>query len=571
MRHRLSGLLIIGLVGSPLVVLAEEIPETEAGGEPVTPAIIIELEEVADRLEPVVAPEQTERVTERGPRWYRAHGEERLGQDARRFRVVTTTAEERAGLVERLRADRRVRQVWEEQEYTTAVVPSDTRFAEQYGLFSAAQPLADINAPAAWEKTTGAAATVVAIIDGGIDLTHADLLDKRWTNPDEVPGNKQDDDGNGFVDDVAGWDFVGNKPAQVAIAHATHVAGIAGAASNNGVGVSGVDWGTRLMSVRVLNSAGVGRESWIARGIDYAVENGADVINLSLVGGPSPLIGAAIENAYAAGVVVVAAAGNFGLDTTFRSLYPVCADIGGVDMVLGVAATDQKGEPASFSNYGRCVNVAAPGKTILSTVPKNRYKTMSGTSMSAPFVTGVAGLYLALHPGASPAEVIAAITSNADPFTGSKAATWNQKYKGKLNAARVVGAAESVPAVSPSPTVSPTASPTLSPAPSPTVEAASTPQSGSGDGGGGGSEDPTPPEASRGKSVRVAGVKIVAKANLALLGRIKDTFRFAFGRVPTLKEKNWWADRVKLGQKRTYLDLLGAMHWQKTRGRTMGK
>lgn len=491
----------------------------------------------------------------------------------RRFGVVEATATDAAATVERLRRQPGVKRVRLEQEYQAALVPNDPHFSEQYGLQSSGSALADIKAPAAWEKTTGSFNTVIAIIDGGVDLSHEDLAGKIWTNSGEVAGNNTDDDGNGFIDDVHGWDFVSDRPAAIAIDHATHVAGIAAAAGNNGVGVAGVDWGARIMSVRVLSSSGVGRESGIAEGIQYAAANGAKVINLSLVGAPSELLAAAIQEAYSAGVVVVAAAGNSGADTTGGRVYPVCADIGGIDMVLGVAATDQTGEPAAFSNYGSCANVAAPGKKIVSTVVGDSYDDMTGTSMSSPFVAGVAGLYLAVHPNAEPAEVIAAITNNADPFMGDKATRWNERYKGKLNAARVVGAAE-LPTPTPTPTTTPSASPTPSPSPtvSPPWPEASASNGGGGGGGGGGSEEvalPVPqPVAGRG---RVAGAKIPAKANLALLGRIKDTFRFVFWRVPTVKEKSWWAERVKLGQKRTYLDLLGAMQWHKAKGRTMGR
>jgi uncharacterized repeat protein (TIGR01451 family) len=183
------------------------------------------------------------------------------------------------------------------------------------------------------------------------------------------------------------------------------------------------------MSVRVLNSSGAGREEWIVRGIEYAVANGADIINLSLVGPRSAALAAAIENAYAAGVVVVAAAGNSRADTGRTNTYPVCADVGGVNMVLGVGATDEDGEPASYSNFGQCVDVAAPGSRIWSSVRNNRYRRMSGTSMASPFVAGAAGLYLALHPDASPAEVIAAVGAGE-----------------KLDLAGLVGASVSEPA-----------------------------------------------------------------------------------------------------------------------------
>lgn len=377
------------------------------------------------------------RVGTRAPREYEAAGEQRRAADLRRWRVIEVPRAQAAELIDVLRSKPAVADVHEEQLYEVALTPNDPYFPQQWGLLNASSPLADINAPAAWEKTTGSSNTVIAILDGGVDLTHEDLANKVWTNSGEVAGNGRDDDGNGYADDVHGWDFAGNRPAAVPHNHGTHVAGIAAAEANNGRGVAGVDWGARIMPVRVLSQSGVGREEWIARGIEYAAANGADVINLSLVGGPSNVLAAAVENAYAAGAVVVAAAGNGRLNTDFAKPYPVCADVGGVDMVLGVAATDEAGEPASFSNYGACVNVSAPGKNIWSLINGNRYRRMSGTSMSAPFAAGAAGLYLALHPGASPAEVIAAVSAG-DSFAGARAEQWNARYKGRLNAARVV-------------------------------------------------------------------------------------------------------------------------------------
>lgn len=404
-------------------------------------SLFVELRDIHDdsslRRELRDAVRAVRRVSDRAPSRYTVDGELVRASDLRRWRVLEVARDDVARVTRELYANPAVVSVRIEQLYETAFVPSDALFADQWGLASAA--LADIKAPAAWNVTTGSSSTVIAVIDGGVDLTHEDLRDKVWINPGEIPGNHRDDDGNGFVDDVHGWDFVEDQPASVPHNHATHVAGIAAASGDNGIGVAGVDWGAHIMSVRVLNSSGVGREEHIIRGIDYAVAAGADVINLSLVGRRSPALLAAVENAYAAGVVVVAAAGNSGLNTDFVDVYPVCAEAAGVNMVLGVGATDNDGEPASFSNYGRCVDISAPGKRIVSSVVGNRYRAMSGTSMSSPFVAGVVGLYLALHPGASPADVIAQVRSG-DPFVGRRADRWNAQFKGKLNAARVVGA-----------------------------------------------------------------------------------------------------------------------------------
>jgi uncharacterized repeat protein (TIGR01451 family) len=394
-------------------------------------------------------------VSRRKPRDYEVAGKWKTAGDLRRWRVVTVPSSELKSVLEELKEDETVTEVQVEQTYREAMVPNDIFFNQQYGLLNASQSQADINAVQAWDKTTGLASTVIAIVDGGVDLTHEDLQHKIWLNSREAQGNGKDDDGNGFVDDVTGWDFVENKPAGYANAHATHVAGIAAAEGNNGIGVAGVDWQARVMSVRVLNRYGTGREADIASGIEYATVNGAKVINLSIAGGRSQIIEEAIENAYAAGVVVVAAAGNQGGDTGLLNPAPVCSEPVGVNMVIGVGAIDEDGEPASFSNFGRCVDISAPGKRIISTVPGNQYRSMSGTSMSAPLAAGVAGLFLASHPEAGPTEVIEAI-KNGGLFTGEQASLWNERYKGYLDAAKVLGVAGvDVPTISPVPTLEP--------------------------------------------------------------------------------------------------------------------
>lgn len=430
----LLALLLLFTVFPPFLASARE-------GERDTTRLLVELQEVggdaALRRELQGSVYTVRKMSRRVPRSYTVDGTVRRASDLRRWRVIEVGTGEATGLHARLSGNPAVVSVHVEQVYEAALLPNDTLFSSQWGLKSV--PLADIKAPAAWDITRGSSSTVIAVIDGGVDVEHEDLRDKIWDNPGEIAGNNADDDGNGFIDDVHGWDFVEGRSTAIAHNHGTHVAGIAAAGSNNGVGIAGVDWSARIMSVRVLTSFGIGGEENIIRGIDYAVAEGADIINLSLVGRPSLALLAAIENAYAAGVVVVAAAGNSGVATDFSTVYPVCAERAGVNMVLGVAALDDKGKPALFSNYGRCVDVAAPGKRIVSTVVGGRYKTMSGTSMSAPFAAGVAGLYLALNPGASPADVISAV-STGDSFVGERAEQWNARYKGRLTAARVVGA-----------------------------------------------------------------------------------------------------------------------------------
>lgn len=478
-------------------------------------------------------------------------------RDQPQWRVVEVPAAQAARTQQQVAADPSVADVHEAQIYHAALTPNDSRLADQYALPA-------IHAPAAWEVTTGSAQTVIAIVDGGVDLAHEDLADKIWVNPGEIANNSLDDDSNGYVDDVHGWDFVTNKADDLAVDHATHVAGIAAAASNNNQGMAGVDWQARLLSVRVLAASGAGFEDDIIAGINYAVRSGASVINLSLVGPASPALSATIANAYTAGVVVVAAAGNSGVDTTFSPVYPACADVNGVDMVIGVAATDDKGEPASFSNYGSCVNIAAPGDSILSTKTNNRYGKMTGTSMSSPLVAGVAGLYKALHPAASPAEVIAAVSHGA-AFTGKNAAQWNTAYKGKLDAALVVGAPPE-----PSPTPSPT------PQPSPVSDSGSGGggSSGDGGGGGGGSEEPQPtlPPVKKGHvkgiTSRIPSADRHAPdfiQNRDVPAIVRRLFSEIFGRRPNAQESIYWKLRAR-SDKATLSKLRGAMAWGKIHG-----
>ena len=412
--------------------------------------LMVELREANDELTARDfrrAVREVRRISNRAPRSYTADGQRRRAGDLRRWRVVEVAASQAAEIQAELSANPAVASVREEQIYRTTRTPNDPLFGDQYALAG----VASVQAVGAWDVTTGSSGTVIAIVDGGVDLTHDDLKDKLWQGP------------NG----VHGWDFVEDGPAATGHRHGTHVAGIAGASSNNGVGITGADWGARLMSVRVLNGRGLGYEEDIVAGIEYAVANGADIINLSIAGRRSDAIMDAVENAYAADVLVVAAAGNSGRSTNSRAIHPVCAERNGVNMVLGVGATDDDGEPKSFSNYGDCVDVSAPGDDIVSTIPDNRYRKMSGTSMSAPLVAGLAGLYLAEHPGSSPSTVINAFVSSMDPFTGRRAARWNERYKGKVNAARLVGAPTAPPAT-PLPTIVPTPTPSATPKPTPT-------------------------------------------------------------------------------------------------------
>jgi hypothetical protein len=311
-----------------------------------------------------------------------------------------------------------------------ALLPNDPTWGQQWAL-------SKINAPAAWDVTTGTVSVTIAIVDSGIDLDHPDLVSKLWTNPGEIPGNWIDDDGNGKTDDVHGWRFyrdwnfnpVEDADVQDDFGHGTHVAGIAAAATNNGTGVAGVAWGARVMPVKVLDQYGWGFYSDIAAGIVYAADNGARIINLSLGGASaSETLCAAVEYARSKGAAIVAAAGNSG-----GAVYYPAACSG----ALAVAATDPADNRAGFSNHGPEVDLAAPGVDIYSAWPwVSGYYTKSGTSMAAPHVSGVGALVWSRWPELSANAVATQITQTVvdvaslgwDEYTG-----W-----GRLDAASAV-------------------------------------------------------------------------------------------------------------------------------------
>jgi thermitase len=311
-------------------------------------------------------------------------------------------------------------------------LPDDPRYGEQWHLER-------IGMPAVWSVVTSTMATPIAILDTGARIDHPDLAANLWTNAGETPDNGQDDDGNGYIDDIHGMRFFhtysgGQAYPQVNPdvsddnGHGTHVAGIAGAVGNNTTGVSGVSWKARLMIVRVLDESAFGWESDIIQGLEYAVDNGARVINLSLgQADPSPALSEAMGYAEAHGVVVIAASGNHGGALLYPAAYP---------SVLAVGASDQSDQRASFSAYGPQLDLLAPGVSILSTWPGVPYFTKSGTSMAAPQVTATAALLRSLKPGLSPAQIrfcIAVAAADVGPSGRDDLSGW-----GRLDAARAL-------------------------------------------------------------------------------------------------------------------------------------
>lgn len=349
-------------------------------------------------------------------------------------------------------------------------LPNDPSFAQQYGLRNTGQNGglvdADIDADQAWDVTTGTTRMTVAVIDTGIDYTHRDLYLNVWINQGEVPTNLGlvdtdgdglitfydlnhtanagkvkhfnsngyidfqdvlndprwvngvDNDGNGYKDDIVGWNFVknNNNPFDDN-GHGTHVAGIIGAMGNNGVGVSGVNHRVQLAALKFLAADGSGSTSAAIAALNYAVAKGIPISNNSWGGGgQSTALSTAINNARTAGHLFVAAAGNESRNNDVTPNYPSNY---AHDNIIAVASTDNRDRLSSFSNFGATsVDLAAPGSAILSTIPGNKYASYNGTSMATPFVAGAAALVWGNEPSLTYAQVRARLLGSVDPIGG---------------------------------------------------------------------------------------------------------------------------------------------------------
>ncbi len=275
--------------------------------------------------------------------------------------------------------------------YRLKYTPNDEKFPSQWGH-------TQINLPATWDITasTRGSGQVVAVLDTGCDITHEDLAGSIWTNPGEIAGNGIDDDGNGYVDDIHGWSIINNSPSQLndTVGHGTHVAGIIAATTNNTTGIAGVAPNAKVMVVKVFQADGTASLSDLVEAVDYAYFSGATVINMSFGGPQSQFMEDSLARAYSQ-AVLVASAGNewSGTPEPPPPLFPAS-----LDYVISVGASNQSGKSTTFSNWGE---VYAPGAGILSTLPGNDYKSWSGTSMAAPYVSGLAALYRAHHPAKS--------------------------------------------------------------------------------------------------------------------------------------------------------------------------
>ncbi len=275
----------------------------------------------------------------------------------------------------------------------------------------------DVKATGAWEISRGSPEVVVAVIDTGVDFSHPDLAHAAWVNEPEARGKPGvDDDGNGYVDDVNGWDFLANSPAAIDDhGHGTHVAGVIAAQGQNGVGIAGMAWNTKIMALKFLGANGGGSLDEAIKAILYASKMGAVITNNSWGGGGySQILRETIEEAGRKGSLFVAAAGNSGESSDEVPEYPAAYDS---PFIVSVASIDNRGRLSNFSNYGlQAVDIGAPGQNILSTLPGGKMESWSGTSMAAPFVAGAAALVAAHLPGTGPLDWKARLLTTASPL-----------------------------------------------------------------------------------------------------------------------------------------------------------
>jgi subtilisin family serine protease len=372
--------------------------------------------EVLVKFRPHAGPKAREAVQEQ----MRARRHRTFRSGAQHWKLPGTLTTEQA--IERLRRHPLVEYVEPNHLVSIEALPDDPLLSGLWGLRNTGQaggvPGADIDAERAWDAGTGSRAVLVAVIDTGIDYTHPDLEQNIWTNDAEIPDNNIDDDRNGYVDDVHGYNFHdGHGDPMDDNGHGTHVAGTIGAVGNNAAGVAGAAWAVTLLPLKFLGSGGTGTTSDAVAAIDYAADRGADVINNSWGGGGfSRTLLEAIERTHAAGALFVVAAGNDGTNTDSLPTYPAGYD---VPNVISVAATDMADTLAAFSNFGRAsVDLAAPGVAILSTFPGGQYRELSGTSMAAPHVSGVAALMRSLSPRAPPELLRLKLMETVDPVPG---------------------------------------------------------------------------------------------------------------------------------------------------------
>lgn len=332
-------------------------------------------------------------------------------------------------------------------------VPNDTYFDFLWGMHNTKQTWgkldADIDAVQAWDISTGDS-VIVGVIDTGVDTAHADLMGNIWTNPGEIPNNGIDDDGNGYVDDIHGWDFSNNDNGPVDDnSHGTHVSGTIAAVGNNATGVVGVCWSAKIMALKWLDAEGYGTVSDAILALEYATKMGAKLTSNSYGWSYSSQAHKnAIDSSGAHGMLFIASAGNNGVNNDVSPHYPSSYNS---NNIIAVAATDHNdslaNEPTWGSNYGLItVDLGAPGVNILSTIPPSlgwgNYAMYGGTSMATPHVAGTAALTWSKYPTLTHLEVKERIMNSVDPLPvlAGKSVTG-----GRLNAYRAITESDSVP------------------------------------------------------------------------------------------------------------------------------
>lgn len=355
-----------------------------------------------------------------------------------------------------LRASGLFRAVTRNRSLRLALVPNDPYYVDQWHVLQLGND-ADIDLVPAWDLETGDAGVTIAILDTGVDLAHPDLSSKIRVNPGEVAANGLDDDGNGYIDDVRGWDFGDGDANAMPTAfydpasgidagfHGTFGAGLAAAASNNNVGIVGVAWQCRILPLKISNASSEIPLDAVTEAVEYAADNGADILNMSFGApgdsGVAEYFQALVDLATNAGALVVAAAGNDGVSDPF---YPAACE-----GALSVGATDDLNQRASFSNWGSWVDVAAPGQFLWSSICRNYtvdfasalfyqflwawdgvnpYMYGDGTSFASPIASGVAALVLSQYPGLPPALLEQHLIDTGD------AIAWDQPMGPKVNA-----------------------------------------------------------------------------------------------------------------------------------------
>ncbi len=359
-----------------------------------------------------------------------------LSRDINQGFMLMKSSENTAEMISRLKNDPNVEAVSPNYRRQLTKIPNDPFFDELWGLYNNGQqvegstglPGIDISAMDAWEVNTGSKDVIVADLDTGVDYTHEDLQPNIWVNPREIPNDGIDNDGNGYVDDVYGYDFAGNNegdndPDPMDIhGHGTHTSGTIAAAGNNGIGITGVNWRAKIMVLKGFRPDMGLYDSDAIEAIEYAImmkkEYGYNIVAINASwggGGNDDLLKEAIEKAGQAGIIFCAAAGNDGTDNDSDPQYPCCYDL---PNIISVAAVDQEGYLASWSNYGTwSTHIAAPGVNILSTLPGNNYDYWDGTSMATPHVTGAIALIASRFPGENALEWKARLYVSARPIS----------------------------------------------------------------------------------------------------------------------------------------------------------